>query len=282
MRHTLASDRFGAASSGRPVVFVHGAFVTHAMGRSALPASLIDQHPCLSVGLPGHAGSPPGAWADATAEGLADLLAATLREAGIGDDAAVVGHSLGGLAALCLACRRPGRVAAVACVSGTAGGLFRGGEHATPLQRVAVAAAASPTAFQLGVRLGSCSVLLHRWLAGLAAGDAAALRRSPGFRAASRAYLPALWRAPTEPMRRALRALAGLDLRENLPELALPTLFLHGGADPVFPVGAAGDAAAACSAARLAVLPGVGHLPMFEAPAACGRTLQAWIDSIDR
>ena len=281
MTPTLNFEASGnPGSRERPVVFVHGAFVTEQMGRFALPAGVLRRHRCVSVGLPGHPGAPPAAWPDGSAEGLAALLASTLDAAGVGPGAAVVGHSLGGLAALCLACREPGRVAGVASVAGTAGGLFRGGEHATFLQRVAVASAASPTAFRLGVRLGSCSPALHRWAAGLAAGEARALRRSPGFRAASAAYLPRLWNARTEPMRHALRALAGLDLRDRLPGLRVPALFLHGTADPVFPAEPAAAAAAGCPAARFVALPGVGHLPMFEAPGAYAGALDAWLGSL--
>ena len=280
---TLNTAAFGNRTSReRPVVFLHGAFVTQAMGRFALPEAVIERHPCLSVGLPGHPGAPPAAWPDGSAEGLAALLASTLDEAGVEPNAAIVGHSLGAAAALCLACFRPGRVAGVASVAGTAGGLLRGGPHMTFLQRVAVVSAASPTAFRLGVRLGSCSLPLHRWVAGFSAGDAGALRRSPGFRGASAAYLPELWNARTEPMRHALRALAELDLRDRLPGLRTPTLFLHGTADPVFPAEPAGAAAARCPAARFVPLPGVGHLPMFEAPGAYADALSGWLRGLGR
>ncbi len=278
---TLATATIGNhASPERPVVFLHGAFVTHAMGRHALPAALLDRCPCLAVGLPGHPGSPLGAWAEGTAAGFADLLAATLDDAGVGDDAAVVGHSLGGLGALALASFHPHRVGGVACVSGTAGGLFRGGTHGTLLQRIAVLSSASPTAFRLGVRAGSCSRGLHRLLAGAAAGDAGALRRDARFRAAVDAYLPALWRAPTEPMRRSLRRMAALDLRDRLPGLTVPTLFLHGAADPVFPAAPAETAAAASRAATFAPLPGIGHLPMFESSDSHDAALCRWVASL--
>jgi pimeloyl-[acyl-carrier protein] methyl ester esterase len=70
-----------------------------------------------------------------------------------------------------------------------------------------------------------------------------------------------------------LDVLARADLRPELPALRLPTLVLHGEADPVCPHGAGRALAAAIGGARLEVLPGAGHVPFLTRPVPCARAL---------
>jgi pimeloyl-ACP methyl ester carboxylesterase len=70
-------------------------------------------------------------------------------------------------------------------------------------------------------------------------------------------------RAGTEAM---LTAFGDADLRDVLPTVAVPTLVLHGGADVRAPRPVADALHAAIPDARLAVLPGVGHVVNLEAP----------------
>ncbi len=61
----------------------------------------------------------------------------------------------------------------------------------------------------------------------------------------------------------AYRLLEGGELRERLPALRIPTLVLHGEADPL-PARPARELAALLPNAELAILPGTGHLPWLE------------------
>lgn len=56
------------------------------------------------------------------------------------------------------------------------------------------------------------------------------------------------------------------DLAERLPEIALPTLVLCGENDPSTPLSLSQALAAGIPGAQMAVLPGLNHLPCFEAP----------------
>lgn len=89
---------------GPLVVLVHGA------GGSAetsfvglVPALVRSGHRVVAVDLPGRATAPLGGW---TIEGVADVLAATVRDLGE-RPAVVVGHSLGGVISASMAARHP-------------------------------------------------------------------------------------------------------------------------------------------------------------------------------
>ena len=62
------------------------------------------------------------------------------------------------------------------------------------------------------------------------------------------------------------RSFAETDLRPHLPNIAVPTLVLHGDADVRSPLSVGEALAAAVPGAQLEVLEGVGHLSSLEAP----------------
>ena len=95
------------------VAFVHGAANDHSVW--ALQSRWFAHHGwnVLAVDLPGHGRS--GGAALASVEAIADWLPALLDAAGI-ERAALVGHSLGALAALACAARHPARVTRIALI----------------------------------------------------------------------------------------------------------------------------------------------------------------------
>lgn len=70
-------------------------------------------------------------------------------------------------------------------------------------------------------------------------------------------------------------SLADFDLRPALRALTLPALVLHGAADPI-PLDSARETADALGA-ELQVIPGCGHVPYVEAPAAFHAALDAFL-----
>ncbi len=67
------------------------------------------------------------------------------------------------------------------------------------------------------------------------------------------------------------------DSRPLLPGIAIPTLVLAGEADRVTPPAASRAMAALIPHARLAILPGCGHLPPLERPHAVTAELRNWL-----
>lgn len=68
----------------------------------------------------------------------------------------------------------------------------------------------------------------------------------------------------------ALRMLRGFDLRPVLGDVALPTVVIAGSHDRLTPLAGNEAIAESIPGARLEVLPGMGHMLMFEAPDAVG------------
>jgi len=95
------------------IIFVHGSGQDHSIWM--LPTRYFARHDrnVLAVDLPGHgrSGGPPLA----TVEAIADWLIEVLDTTGL-DRAAIVGHSLGSLAAIAAAARNPRRVRTIVLV----------------------------------------------------------------------------------------------------------------------------------------------------------------------
>ncbi|MEK0083435.1 alpha/beta fold hydrolase [Benzoatithermus flavus] len=243
------------SSYGRPrpkgapgILFVHGAGMDHTVW--ALQGRHFAFHGwnALAVDLPGHGRSralPPLASIEAMADALADLAGP--------EGAVLVGHSMGGLAALAAAARRPERVRAL-CLVGCAA---RMPVHP---ELLALAAAGDPKTVELmcdwafgprGQIGGSPSP--GQWLQGAARsllhnGDPAVLA---GDLAACDAYTSG---------------------PEHAAAVRCPALVVIGALDRMTPPKAGRELAGLIPGARTAVIEGTGHMMMLETPDA---TLEA-------
>ena len=85
---------------------------------------------------------------------------------------------------------------------------------------------------------------------------------------------------PAETYRAAVRALVAFDERANLARIAIPVLCVAGGTDPNAPPRVVERMAHQIPGARYVCLPGVGHLPNLEAPAAFDAAVLAFLRGI--
>lgn len=76
------------------------------------------------------------------------------------------------------------------------------------------------------------------------------------------------------------RSLAREDLRDVLPRIAVPTLLLYGSADVRSPLRVAEALQAQIPGARLAAMPGVGHLSNIDAPELFNARVRAFLRSV--
>jgi pimeloyl-ACP methyl ester carboxylesterase len=76
------------------------------------------------------------------------------------------------------------------------------------------------------------------------------------------------------------RSSAQLDTRDLLPEIRVPTLLLWGEADARSPISVAHQIRGAIPGARLAVIPGAGHLSNVEAPAQFNAEVRSFCLSV--
>ncbi|RNF34647.1 3-oxoadipate enol-lactonase [Paracoccus methylarcula] len=105
---------------------------------------------------------------------------------------------------------------------------------------------------------------------------------SPGFRASGAAapWQRMLERQPVGGYIACCEAIAAADLREAAPRLDLPTQLIAGDLDGATPPDVVKSTADLIAGARLDVIPGVGHLPCVEAPAAYADILTRFLKEV--
>lgn len=255
-----AGDRDGADAPA--VVLLHGSGIDDAAlsWRHAIPA-LADDYRVYAPDWPGYGESP-----DPDATPTAGYYTGVLREfldAIPVADPAIVGISMGGAAALGLAVESPHRLRGLVLVDSY------GLRDAIPGGTGAYLFANAPFAATLGRRL-----------AGVAPGGARAAVAP--YVADTGALDPAFLDAVEERLGRAgvgeafvafLRAEFRRDgvvthYADDLPDLAVPTLFVHGAEDPLVPLEWTSVAARQVPGADLAVVEDCGHWPPRERPRA--------------
>lgn len=192
----------------------------------------------------GESEAPPGPY---TAAEMAEDVVHVLDDAGI-ERAHVVGTSLGGMIVQELALSAPERVERLALVCTTPGGASAVPMPAVTMRLIAEAPALEPL------------VALRRFVENALAPDppAGIVDRLLDHRIRTAQPIQA-WLAQAA-------AAQTFDAWDRLPELALPTLVLHGTADVVVDPGNAGLLAERIPGAELELFPGCGHLLYWEQP----------------
>lgn len=235
------------AGSGSAVLLLHGLGMSRTGWEPQLRA-LAARHRAVAWDMPGYGASAP-APGELTYAFLADAagaLAAQLDPAGVH----VVGLSLGGQIALHLALRHPGRVRSLALLD-TSPAFGLDGTDPEAWRRLRL------DPLDRGV---TPAEMAERVLRSIMAPDAA-----PEALAAAVASMA---RVSAAGLRAAVGCIPTHDVRARLPEIACPTLVVVGERDEETPLAYSEALAAAIPDARLAVVPGAGHIVNLEAPDA--------------
>ncbi|NRQ35419.1 alpha/beta hydrolase [Nonomuraea sp. NN258] len=238
-----------------PVLLIHGSGASSGFWGPMVPA-LAAHHHVIRVDLPGCGKSPSAPSYDVPAQ--AGQVAALLDDLGL-RHVAVAGHSSGGYVATALAERRPDLVGSLALISS--------GPRPDALRRqpfILRALLAPPLGPLLWPRR-----------------SAAMIRKGIGATAARPVDLPddvvadvqgITYRVMRTVLRHNTAYIAERGVPERLVALQVPVLVIFGGADPRWEPSSAHQYAAVPNA-RVELLPGVGHLPMLEAPETTGELL---------
>lgn len=253
-------------------VLLHGAGGSAALWYPAL-AALAERRRVIAVDMPGHGETSIPAWpSPGTMERMLEWLAEFLDRF---DWPLLIGHSLGGYMSLLHFARLRPNVAGLVLVD--AGGLgprppgfVMATRHPVLGALLGLAAGARPTRRRLERTIRRLTVDPYRIPHGQPALDYA-------LETASR---PGATRFQFEVYRSVAihEAEPGYKVWGRLHEISSPTLLVWGERD-YFPLAYARQAAAEMPAARLAVLPGTGHLSYLEDPQAFNGVLGGWIQA---
>lgn len=246
------------AGEGDPILFLHGLGMTRT-GWDAQLEALADGHRCVAWDLPGYGASAP--LGDFSLVAAADAAAGLVER--LGGSAHVVGMSMGGMIALELALRHPERVRSLALVdTSPAFGLDGTDPDAWRAARLAP--------LDAGARIEDFAEPVLR---GVMAPDP-----DP---AAVAIAVASMLRVPLAGLRQSIAALPAHDVRDRMGAIAAPTLVVVGELDEETPPSYAEALAAGIPGARLAVIPGAGHLTPFEAPDALSALLRDHVAAVE-
>ncbi len=253
----LAHDAYGREGSPR-VVLLHGWPLSRTIWSEVAPRVADTGFRVLCPDLPGFGESPPLPPERWTVEGFAQAVL-DFAQAGGDGRVAVAGHSFGGYVALALADRDRGRLAGLGLVSSRT---LADSEKAREGRRATIEK----------VRAQGAQALLPDLPAKLVAPDA-----PEDLRARARRQIEA---CPPEAIIAGLTAMAARPDRTALLEsLPRPLLVLHGDADQLIPVSEAVQPARQAGPIDRVILPGIGHMPMWEAPEKTADAIRAWARS---
>ncbi|SEH03663.1 Pimeloyl-ACP methyl ester carboxylesterase [Nonomuraea solani] len=241
-----------------PLLLIHGSGASGGFWSPVVPA-LAGHHHVIRVDLPGCGQSPPAPSYDVPAQ--ADRVAALLDDLGLRRLAAA-GHSSGGYVATALAEQRPDLVGSLALISSgpRPGALLR-----QPfILRVLLAPPLGPLLWSR-----RSDAMIRKGISSTAArpvdipGDVVA-----GVRGIT-------YRVMRTVLRRNTAYIAERSMPERLAALGVPVLVIFGAADPRWEPSSAHQYDAVPNT-RVELLPGVGHLPMLEAPETTAKLLLAF------
>lgn len=250
----IAYESFGSPQ-GRPLLLIMGLGAQMIQWDEGLCELLAEQghhvvrYDNRDVGLSTHfhdAGVPAaGAPAPYLLDDLADDAAALMDVLGW-PSAHVVGASMGGMIAQALTIRHPGRVLTLTSIMSTPNPSV-----APPTEAASSALMGRPPAD----RETALEQAVERW----------AVIGSPGYELDRERIVELAGRAfdrsfdPAGTARQFAAIMASGDRTEGLKGVRVPTLVLHGEADPLVPVAGGRATAAAVPGARLVTYPGMGH-----------------------
>ncbi|MBB5801986.1 pimeloyl-ACP methyl ester carboxylesterase [Saccharothrix ecbatanensis] len=241
-----------------PLLLIHGSGASGATWSPVVPA-LADHHHVIRVDLPGCGQSPPPSSYDVPVQ--ASRVAAVLDDLGL-RHVAVVGHSSGGYTATALAEQRPDLVRSVALISS-------GPRPDALLPQPLI------FRFLLGPPFGRL-IWSRRSDAMIRAGIGATTARPVDVPDDTVADLKRTsYRAFRMTLRRNLAYIAERSVPDRLAALTVPVLVIFGAADPRWDPSSAHQYEVVPNA-RIELLPGVGHIPMLEAPETTGELLLGW------
>jgi pimeloyl-ACP methyl ester carboxylesterase len=276
--HTLAALPINPGASGEPVILLHG--ITSSVYTWLVDPwpVLLEQGPCYALSLPGHypARFPPGFRREQlTAEMMARILIAAIRQLAGDRPVTLIGHSTGGFAALDIAAHTPEIASRVVSIAGFARGRWIG--NLGLAQRAVRLGPPGLAYFKLLYKLLGMHRALYRWAMRFYVADAAAFYAYPDLQeAVERTFLP-FRQLDLDAMAHYFYTMPQTDISDLLPRITVATLVIAGDRDPIVPPEQSRLIADRVSNAELALMPGAGHMPFVERADDYQQALGDWL-----
>jgi len=253
----------GAADAPVTIVFIHGLGGSQSTWATVL-GNFADTSRVVALDLPGHGASSkpsPDEGGDYSIPALAAAVGEVIEKLDLAP-AVVVGHSLGGGAALDLALARPKLVRGLVLVDSVGLGAEVSGDL---LDRIEAEPSREEARQLLELFFADKRLVLDRGI-----DDMYASRTAPGADAAVKAAASAAFSRDGQTVR----------YDERLGELTQPILILWGEQDAVIPASHGVSAAKAVPRAWFELMEGIGHVPQIEAGQAFSDVVKRWLATL--
>jgi non-heme chloroperoxidase len=263
---------------GRPFILLPGVTLTTLSWHYQLVDLVEAGYRVLAMDIRGHGRSVPGGDGYGIERLAADVLEA-MRALEV-RDAIVVGHSLGGMTALQLLIDHPelatdGTVSGFVLVSTSASMVIGNGIPAALAHAVGPITPAAGRGHAFATARRGASTLPRTDLASLYCRLAFGSAPSPTQVEVIRSMTAAV---PPQVLAPLLVTLIRMDMRQLLAAITVPTLVVVGQRDMITPVWHSRFLKSHIPGAELVVLPGCGHLVLFERRAELSALLKRWAD----
>jgi pimeloyl-ACP methyl ester carboxylesterase len=276
--HTLLALSFNPEQKGPPIILLHGIIASVHFWSDDLLAPFLKSGPCYALSLPGHypAAFPKDfAVADLTAESLARLLTAAIRQIAGQQPVILVGHSTGAFAALNIAARTPELIRKVISISGFTHGKWSGVLGVA--QWFARRGRLGRAAFNIFFWFVCWKIIYHlAWR--FFVNDSARLTNYPNIKAIiQESFLPFTHLLPSDVIKYFI-AMPEIDITGLLQQIRVPTFAMTGDCDPIVPPEQAYLVVRQVAAANLAVIRDAGHFPFYEKPHEYQEAIAEWLN----
>jgi pimeloyl-ACP methyl ester carboxylesterase len=279
--HTIVAHSFNSNLKGVPAVLLHGDSTSLNVWTLSPPEIIQDRFRWHALSLPGHypARFPEGfRKQDLTAGMIARILAEAIRQLEPGQRVILIGHSTGGFVALTLAARSPEIVHSVISISGFVRGKCSGLFGA--LQWLASHGKATETLAKIDYKILASSRFMFRAGLSVYAYDRKNLYSFPVLEKIIDLVYPDSKNLDLDSMMFYLNQMSKFDIRDQLPNIHVPTLAMAGKQDPVVPPTQSRIIAEKVPHCELILLDGVGHLPMAERPMQYNHAITGWLEKV--
>jgi pimeloyl-ACP methyl ester carboxylesterase len=275
--HQVGVISGGEDRGGPPLILLHGITFTPHFWPPNLPDRLRESCRWFALSLPFHYPDRLEQRPDETVDGafFARLLSGAIQLL-VGEEPVVlIGHSLGGLAALSLAAHEPERVHRVVSICGIPDGKAEG--LVARWQRLARGGRVGRSLFRTVWKLITASPHTLRLTLSLCAADRNAFLTSPRTSETLMAMYPDMCRHDPHALRYLLENLYHIDLVALFPRIQAPTLVIAGEQDFLVSHRRQQAIADGVPNSRLEFISGCGHMFFAERPDAIGDLLNEWI-----